>query len=246
VSVVDPDTNQVQQTISASGFGPVDQGGPGLAFASGSLWLASTGGQVARVQLDAGRRTAIPIGASASAVVAAPDANAVWVAARTRSGGGLLARIDAESNNVVKRIPVPQAPSGLAVTPDGRTVWQATGGERAVLRIDTLTSDTKRIKLKLAADQVAFGEGAVWVTSRRSDAVLRINPATSSVQPPIRVGNGPTGIAVGAGQVWVANADDGTVSTIDPQSNMVGTMRLGFRSEAVAVDQGAVWVALAA
>jgi len=141
---------------------------------------------------------------------------------------------------------VPQAPSGLAVTPDGRTVWLATGGERVILRIDTPTSDTKPIKLNLAADQVAFGEGAVWVTSRRSDAVLRINPATSSVQPPIRVGNGPTGIAVGAGQVWVANTDDGTVSTIDPQSNEVGTMRLGFRPEAVAVDQGAVWVALAA
>jgi YVTN family beta-propeller protein len=248
VSVVDPDTNQVQQTISASGFGPVGPVGPGLAFASGSLWLVETGGQVARIQLDEGRRTAIPVGASPTAVVAAPDANAVWVAARTRSGGGLLARIDAESNQVVRSIPVPQAPSGLTVTPDGRTIWLATGSKRAILRIDidARTSDTKRIELKLAADQVAFGEGAVWVTSRRSDAVLRVNPATSRVQPPISVGNGPTGIAVGAGQVWVANADDGTVSTIDPQSNEVGTMRLGFRPEAVAVDQGAVWVALAA
>jgi YVTN family beta-propeller protein len=169
------------------------------------------------------------------------------VAARTRTGGGLLARIDAESNRVVKHIPVPQAPSALTVTPDGRTAWLATGSGRVLYRVDVSAGHVVgQINLKLAADQVAFGEGAVWVTSRRSDTVLRINPATSSVQPPIRVGNGPTGIAVGAGQVWVANADDGTVSTIDPQSNMVGTMRLGFRPEAVAVDQGAVWVALAA
>jgi YVTN family beta-propeller protein len=247
VSVVDPDTNQVQQTISASGFGPVGPVGPGLAFASGSLWLVETGGQVARIQLDEGRRTAIPVGASPTAVVAAPDANAVWVAARTRSGGGLLARIDAESNQVVRSIPVPQAPSGLTVTPDGRTVWLATGSGRVLYRVDVSAGHVVgHINLKRAADQVAFGEGAVWVTSRRSDAVLRVNPATSRVQPPISVGNGPTGIAVGAGQVWVANADDGTVSTIDPQSNEVGTMRLGFRPEAVAVDQGAVWVALAA
>jgi YVTN family beta-propeller protein len=84
------------------------------------------------------------------------------------------------------------------------------------------------------------------VTSSDSDAVLRINPDTSKVQATIRVGNGPSGIAVGAGRVWVANADDGTVSTIDPQSNEVGTTHLGFRPAAVAVDQGVVWVALAA
>jgi len=44
--------------------------------------------------------------------------------------------------------------------------------------------------------------------------------------------------------VWVANGQDGTVSTIDPQSNEVGTLHLGFRPAAVAVDQRAVWVAL--
>jgi YVTN family beta-propeller protein len=46
--------------------------------------------------------------------------------------------------------------------------------------------------------------------------------------------------------VWVANSRDGTVSTIDPHTNEVGTLRLGFRPAAVAVDRRAVWVALAA
>ena len=52
----------------------------------------------------------------------------------------------------------------------------------------------------------------------------------------------------GADRVWVANSRDGTVSAIDPQTNLVGTRRLGFRPAAVAVvaDQPAVWVALAA
>jgi DNA-binding beta-propeller fold protein YncE len=61
-----------------------------------------------------------------------------------------------------------------------------------------------------------------------------------------RVGNRPSGIAFGAGRVWVANTEDGTVSWIDPQSNKVGTTHLGFHPTAVAADQGAVWVALAA
>jgi YVTN family beta-propeller protein len=75
--------------------------------------------------------------------------------------------------------------------------------------------------------------------------VLRINPATSKVQATIRVGNRPSAIAFGADRVWVANGQDGTVSTIDPQTNEVGTLDLGFRPTAVAVDQRTVWVALA-
>jgi YVTN family beta-propeller protein len=75
---------------------------------------------------------------------------------------------------------------------------------------------------------------------------MRVNADTSKVEQSIRVGNGPTGIGFGADRVWVANSQDGTVSTIDPQTGEIGTLRLGFRPVAVAVDQRAVWVALAA
>jgi YVTN family beta-propeller protein len=184
--------------------------------------------------------------ASPNAVAAAPDADSVWVAAGIESGGGLLARIDAGSNQVAQRIKVRHAPTGLAITPDRRTVWLATPDDRAIYRIHTRTSNARRAELPLVPDQVAFGGGAVWVTSSESDAVLRINPTTSTVQATIRVGKGPGGIAFGAGRVWVANRQDGTVSVIDPQSNEVGTLHLGFRPVAVAAEQGAVWVALAA
>jgi len=248
VSVVDPATNQVQETLPASGSGPVGPGGPGLAFASGNLWVANTDqGQVARAALDT---DAIPItvGASPSAIAAAPDADIVWVAGRTRSGGGLLARIDARTNQVAGTFSVPQPPSGLAVTRDGRTVWMVTTKDRTLRSFDTRAGDPgEPVKLRLAPDQVAVGDGAVWVTSSSSDTVLRIDPATSKAKE-IRVGNGPSGIAFGADRVWVANSQDGTISAIDPQTNLVATRRLGFRPAAVAVvaEQRAVWVALAA
>ena len=94
---------------------------------------------------------------------------------------------------------------------------------------------------------MVLGDGAVWVTSSSRDTVLRIDPATSKAKP-IRVGNGPGGIAFGADRVWVTNGLDGTVSAIDPQTNEVATRRLGFRPAAVTVvaEQRAVWVALAA
>jgi DNA-binding beta-propeller fold protein YncE len=171
----------------------------------------------------------------------------VWVTAQTPSGGGLVARIDAATNQVVQTVRLRHPPTGLAITPDGQTVWVATAADRAVHRIDTGAGRVvKRIELPQAPDQAAYGDGAVWVTSTKGDAVLRINPATSKWET-IPVGNGPSGIAFGADRVWVANARDGTLSTIDPQTNEVGTKRLGFRPAAVAVDeQRAVWVALAA
>jgi YVTN family beta-propeller protein len=246
VTVIDSDTNRVQQTIPASGSGPVGQGGPGLAFASGSLWVANTAQrQVARVEPDADP-TPIPVRASPVAIAAAQDA--VWVAARTPSGGGLLARIDAGANQVRRRIPLPSAPTGLAITPDGRTVWVATSADKAIHRIDTGAGRVERIGLPQAPDQAAYGDGAVWVTSTGGDTVMRIDAASSKVgTPPIRVGNGPSGIAFDADRVWVANSQDGTLSAIDPQTNEVGTRRLGFRPAAVAVvaEQRAVWVALA-
>jgi YVTN family beta-propeller protein len=249
VTVVDPGANRVQQTLPASGSGPVGQGGPGLAFASGSLWLANTAQrQVARVEPGADA-TRIPVGASPVALAAAaPDADAVWVAARTQRGG-LVARIDATSNQVHRpTVRLPSPPTGLAITPDGRRVWVASAADKAIRGIDPGAGRVvKRIELPQAPDQVVYGDGAVWVTSTKGNAVLRINPATSKVET-IPVGNGPSGIAFGADRVWVANSQDGTVSAIDPQTSLVATQRLGFRPAAVAVVAGqrAVWVALAA
>jgi YVTN family beta-propeller protein len=53
----------------------------------------------------------------------------VWVAVRTSSGGGQLAGIDAGTNQVATRLQLRHPPTGLAITPDGRTVWVATAGD---------------------------------------------------------------------------------------------------------------------
>jgi YVTN family beta-propeller protein len=247
VNVVDPDTNRVQVTIPASGSGPVGQGGPGLVFASGSLWVANYDQrQVVRVEPDADPTAMIPVRASPTAIVAAQDA--VWVAGRTQTGGGLVVRIDAGANQVAQTIPLRHPPTGLAITPDGGRVWVATAADKAVHRIDTGAGGVvKEIDLPEPPDQAAYGDGAVWVTSTKGNAVMRIDADTSKVKkPPIRVGNGPSGIAFGGDRVWVANSQDGTVSAINPQTNQVATLRLGFRPAAVVAEQRAVWVALAA
>jgi YVTN family beta-propeller protein len=243
VTVVDPATNQVQETLPASGSGPVGRGGPGLSFAGGNLWVANTTQrQVARAALDT---DATPIAVDASPIALAASLDAVWVVGRAQSGG-LLARIDALTNQVDPTIQLPHPPTSLADTRDGRTAWVATAADQAIRRINTRTGSVVEIDLPHPPDQVVLGADTVWVTSSEDDAVMRVDADTSVFNVSIRVGNGPTGIAFGEDAVWVANGQDGTVSRIDPETNDVGTLHLGFRPAAVAVDQGAVWVALAA
>jgi branched-chain amino acid transport system substrate-binding protein len=57
-----------------------------------------------------------------------------------------------------------------------------------------------------------------------------------------QVGKTPSTIAVGEGAVWVLNADDRTISKIDPQTKEVETFGTGGISTDLAVGEGAVWV----
>ena len=52
------------------------------------------------------------------------------------------------------------------------------------------------------------GDGAVWLTDTEANNVTRVDP--TGLITPIAVGNGPTGIAVDDGGVWVADSLDDT------------------------------------
>ena len=72
----------------------------------------------------------------------------------------------------------------------------------------------------------------------------RIDPGTNAVVETIPVGNGPSGIATGAGAVWVVNSLDGTVSRIDPGTNtVVQTITVGGGPRGIVYAAGSVWVA---
>ena len=60
----------------------------------------------------------------------------------------------------------------------------------------------------------------------------------------VPVGSRPIAIAVGREGVWVANADDGTVSHIDPATRkVVKTIGIGGDVSDVAIGFGSIWVA---
>ena len=76
------------------------------------------------------------------------------------------------------------------------------------------------------------------------DSVAVIDPQRSRVVRHVPVGRRPVAVAIGHGSVWVANADDGTVSRIDQDRHeVIRTIGIGAPAIDLAVATDAVWVA---
>jgi YVTN family beta-propeller protein len=104
--------------------------------------------------------------------------------------------------------------------------------------------------------EAAAGFGKLWLIEQpwqmihgryhsKPARVLAIDLRTRRISgPAISVGRGASGIASGAGSVWVVNSDDGTVSRIDPFARRVtATIPIGGRNLVrLAFSGGSVWV----
>ena len=76
------------------------------------------------------------------------------------------------------------------------------------------------------------------------DSVAVIDPQSARVVGHVLVGRRPVALAIGHGSVWVANADDGTVSRIDQDRHeLIRTIGIGAPAIDLAVATDAVWVA---
>lgn len=74
------------------------------------------------------------------------------------------------------------------------------------------------------------------------NSVAAIDPATNKVTADVPVGGTPTAIAAGEGALWVLNADDQTVTRIDPVTRAVRTFGTGGVPTDLAAGEGALWV----
>jgi streptogramin lyase/predicted Ser/Thr protein kinase len=144
----------------------------------------------------------------------------------------------------------------LAKEPDERyaTCHELAEAAREALGVSDIVRVRSRVPLLLAVVglTLAIGAGvAAFLLSRgggpkelagTTDSLVRIDPATNRVAERIRAGNGATGVAVGAGAVWLSSRDDGSVWRIDAQTREV-TKILGFPQPGdVAVGRYSIYV----
>jgi serine/threonine protein kinase/DNA-binding beta-propeller fold protein YncE len=87
---------------------------------------------------------------------------------------------------------------------------------------------------------MAVGSGGVWVGSSDDGTVSEVDPKRDAVRAVSVKSAGPNAIAIGAGEVLVAN-EDGTLKAIDPTTLEVTTKSNVRYSKALAVGSGALW-----
>jgi uncharacterized protein (TIGR03437 family) len=158
-------------------------------------------------------------------------------------GSNNVSVIDTSSNIVIATVMVGSQPQGIAVTPDGASVYVANcGGD--IFVIDTATN---KVSTKFPAGACPTGvvitpDGTrAYVTLTNANSVAAIDTSTNTVMTKIPVGPAPSGIAItpDGTHVYVPSVgmSSSSVSVIDTSSNSVAaTVTLG--------DVGSVGIAI--
>ena len=140
-------------------------------------------------------------------------------------------------------------PHGVAAADDG--VWVAAAAAHALVLIDPATNAvTRRIAIDVEPYVLAIDGRRAWVTSFMNDSLVEVDLDTGRVRRTVAVAK-PTGVAIGAGAVWVVEHRANTLVRVDPSSGesltriVLGEERpydlCGMCVENVVVAEGAVW-----
>ena len=220
-----------------------------VAVGAGAVWSLDSGdGTITRV--DPGRTTTRTFSPGLPLGDIAAGRDALWV---IDQAGARVARIDGRSLAV--NPPIALASRGRSSAPPGGTaggqviavgggsVW-ALGGDLVLYRISESDGEVTRLAEVRHANTLTYGMGALWVVTT-DNAVLRIDPRTGRVTRRIPVpADSLSGMAAGAGALWVTDPVDGVVWRIQlgPPRLVMRTIEAGIGAAAVAVGADAVWV----
>jgi len=220
-----------------------------VAFDSRGAWLADDhDGTVRRFLTARGAPAADVVHVGGRPMALAAGFGRLWVA---DGAGSVVREIDpATAAEVGAPIPVAQDPDAIAAGDGG--VWVASLVAGTVSLIDPHRGQVvASTSLPDGAVRLALGPGAVWVSGQtHSLSLVSPTPVGGSLRwRSVGVGQGPLGVAVGGGSVWVANVQSGTVSRVDPATvRVTATYRLageggtGAEPEAIAFWRGRLWV----
>jgi DNA-binding SARP family transcriptional activator/streptogramin lyase len=140
-----------------------------------------------------------------------------------------LLRIDARTRRIVDTIGLGTGPTTMAV--GGGSVWIVSHAANAVLQVDpavndvVATVDLPRVESFVGEMKIAFARGYVWVKSRPSGLLTRIDPQThvSAV-----VARDVVTVASSGRALWaIVGSDDYRLRRFDPPGEAIRLERLG-------------------
>jgi len=245
----DPESGEVVARV------PLGTAPSAVAVGEGSVWVVDADDRTVS-QIDAETRTLVrTFSTSATPTDVAVGAGSVWVGNAPAAGNLLpnsITRLDAETGLVVDTIEL-GAPTGgqLFAVLAGFSRQHIAAAEDAVwainpdLTVSRIDPRTNRIVARIGdvrAENIAVGEGEVWLTE--GDRLAEIDPSVNAVARRIKLdGGGLAGLDVGAGAVWVANPEAGNLWRVDTGPNQAKrAIPLETWVAGVSFGEGAVWV----
>lgn len=224
---------------------PIEVGRPPLRLAvgQGAVWATSAlDGTLTRIDPGTRRVLAPTLQVEKGISGVALGAGSVWVSSPRR---GEVLQVDPATGQVSERIDVGGRPG--AIVYGGGRVWVADDEGRGVTAVNPPGGRIFRrgIAPHVAPLRLAFGAGAVWVSSASTGVVRRIDPTTATADPPIAVGRGPAGVTVGGSLVWVANSRGDQVTRVDPATRTLAGLPIAVGERPGGIDAGtdSIWVA---
>jgi streptogramin lyase len=223
----------------------------GVAFDAAGAWLADDHtGNLRHFDPVSGATVGRELHLGGRPISVVPGFGAIWVA---DIAGSRVWEVDPTTEKVVgDPIAVPPGPVSLAAGDGG--VWVASLLAGTVSLVDPRTGAVRAsATLPDGAVRIALGPHGVWVSGQTS-SLSRVDPrpvGNTLRWRTVTVGQGPLGVGIGDGWVWVANVKSGSVSRVDPGSvRVTATYTVGgadggvpTNPETVAVAHGRVWVA---
>ena len=147
-------------------------------------------------------------------------------------------------------IPLSVTPTGLAISEPTRQAFVIAEDSDVVLRIDLNTSSiTGELDVESPSGIIIGPGGDVWVSSRFTDTVIRIDPSAPgpmTIGETVGVSFGPAALATDQSEVWVANVEAGSLSRIqvstDAPSTVIETIEYGVSPDRILLIDDLVWI----
>ena len=173
------------------------------------------------------------------------DKTSVWI-----SNGGLMQRINPETNGILSEVKVNRPCAAFAI--GFGSVWVASCGDKTIVRISLENNKViASIPLPISDDEgsIVAAENGVWVLSDANGLLTRIDPGSNKVVISIHVKPNSFAAMAGFGSIWITNTGDvktnlnGSVQRIDPITNKISsTITVGRQPRFLAVGEGGVWI----
>jgi YVTN family beta-propeller protein len=229
VARLDADTGDVIGQLTVSGSTQVGSGFGVVVIDEEIAWVRNDiDDTLSRVDLATGEVThTVPVGAgTGDLTIAAGD---VWAA---NNGSNSVTRIDGDSGEVLATIKVGLAPMGIATA--AGDVWVGNHRGRPTGSVWRIDAETNEVVARIPVGARQFRDGPSWMTATADalwvgvpnlDAVIRIDPDSSSIVASIPIPDGGVCGRLSADDdaVWLASGlcGDGALTRIDPRTNQV-------------------------